>query len=396
MTTATTHRPPARELGLYFATNVITRGVLAVLGLIAADGLGLGPTATAALVGTGVLSMRFGRLFVAPLSRCGSRATVVVGHALSGVGLLLLAAGERVAASAWVGVVILGVGYGAVVLAIKVDLVGRAEGTDDRLRILTWLSMALNLAAALGPSAAGLLLAGPGTGTALLVAAAAAFACAAVACWLPVAPIGPTERFRWSALRRAAEPDVAVALVSLVVAFAMYAQLASVLPLVVGSTIGVAWVGAVFAGNAVIVLAAQMPVARLSRRFPSLARQSGPLGTLLFATGFGVLAVSTHVAAIAACVVLVSLAECLVLPFVERDLAERLSSTGLAAVFTLTAAAMGVGETAGSVLGVHAALGTAGSLPRFMAGLAVVGVVAALVLASVIRHRTTPREGSSS
>jgi len=395
LSTVTPMRWSSLEFGLYFATNVLTRGVLAVLGIIAARSLDFGATATAMLVGAGVLSMRFGRLFVAPMSRYGSRTTAAAGHTLSAAGFLLLACGQVVPALAWVGVVVFGVGYGAVVLGIKVYLVGRAEDARERLGALAWLAVALNLGAALGPIAAGLLLAGPGPTGALLLAAVGALLSAALTLRMPSTRVDATDRFRWSALRRATEPDIAVSLVSLVIAFAMYAQLASVLPLHVESSIGVAWVGLVFAGNAILVVAAQLPITRLSRRFPWVDRYSGPIGTVLFATGFAALAASTHVATLVICVVMVSLAECLVLPFVERDLADRLSTAGLAAAFTLSAAAMGVGETLGSVVGVRATLSSSAAFTHLMTSLAVIGAVASLLLTVVIRYRINHREGTA-
>lgn len=381
---------------LYLATNVLTRGALGTLGIVAAGDIGLSPAATGALVATGVLAMRFGRLFVAPFSHAGTRTTVVIGNLLSALGLLGLAAGPTFPAAAWCGVVVLGIGYGAVVLAIKVQLVGETNSPAARLDVLSQLAIALNLGAAIGPTAAGLSLDQVGSTRSFVAAATLAAASAGLAGLMTPQDFAPSDRFKLAALRRAGDPAVAVALVSVALAFAFYAQLANVLPIVVSSSIGVAYVGLVFVTNAVIVVIAQVPLSRLIGRSPTMERHAGPIGMILFAVGFAALAISTDIGGLSISIIAISLAECLVLPFVERELAERLRDDGLVVAFTLSAAAMGIGETVGSLVGVQAALSSSGAFSSLMLALSIGAVVSALAVSVLILRHSYELKGSSS
>ncbi|WP_460834998.1 MFS transporter [Nocardioides hungaricus] len=374
-------------------TNVLMRGVVAVLGIFAADGLELPPAGAAALVSCGVLSMRFGRLFVAPFAQASVRGAVVAGFLLSAAGLAGLAVGPTVEVMAWAGVIALGVGYGAIVLAIKVQLVGDQTDAGERLSALSRLAIALNLGAAVGPVLAGLALSEVGSSRTFFGAAVIALTSAVLASRMPSGNVTRTEKFQFSALRRVADLDVAIALASVVVAFAFYAQLASVLPLVVNSALGVRFVGLVFVVNAVVVMAAQIPVTRLIDSVPSLDRQAGPVGLVLFVVGFATLAVSSGIVGVVVSVVAISLAECVVLPFVERYLADRLAQDGLAVAFTLSAVAMGVGETLGSLVGVSVVLTSPGSFTALMALLSALGVASAITLSSLIHRRTITVKG---
>jgi hypothetical protein len=72
---------------LYALTNIVCRGTMAILGIIAAENLGFSVSKAAMIVGFGVLAMRFGRIAVLPLSVFGPQRMVAFGFLSSALGL---------------------------------------------------------------------------------------------------------------------------------------------------------------------------------------------------------------------------------------------------------------------------------------------------------------------
>jgi hypothetical protein len=173
--------------------------------------------------------------------------------------------------------------------------------------------------------------------------------------------------------------------------FFLYAQLSSTLPVHVARSSGPALIGLVFTLNALIVIGLQVPVTIFTERSPGSDRHAVPTGLFLYGAGFAILAISSELPAVLACVFVVSIAECLLLPYVERDLAQRLHGRGLAAAFSLSAAAMGLGETLGATVGVSAALQPSDRLASLMFILAVVGICFALVV-EITSRWNSPRK----
>jgi MFS transporter, DHA1 family, multidrug resistance protein len=377
---------------LYALANIVCRGTMAILGIIAAETLGFSVSKAAMIVGFGVLAMRFGRIAVVPLSVFGPQRMVAFGFLFSALGLAGIAAGRCNETLPWVGVALLGIGYGAVVLSIKVALVEAAETEDARLRVLAWLSMGVNLGAAIGPSAAGLLLSSSGARAALIAGAVVCSTAAGVSL-LVSSPLGKADspQFRWRDLACAFTPGVRFQLLVLMVAFFLYAQLSSTLPVHVARSSGPALIGLVFTLNALIVIVLQVPVTIFTERSPGSDRHAAPAGLFLFGAGFAILAISSELSAVLGCVFLISIAECLLLPYVERDLAQRLQGRGLAVAFSLSAAAMGLGETLGATVGVSAALQSSNRLASLMIVLAVVGICFALIV-EIMSRRDSPKK----
>ena len=391
--------PVSAGLGLYGLVNLLTRGALALVGLYAARDLGLSAAAAAALVATSVLAMRFGRVLVAPWVSHRPRPALASGFLLVALGLGALAAAGWVRALAWPAVLCLGVGYGVVVLVIKVALVAR---DDRRLRTLGLLAIALNVAAALGPAVFGLLFDHVGGRAVMAGGGLVAAAAAVVTLTRPgigdMVPGAAGAAFVWRDLRWAGHRAVLGPLLVIVVGFVLYAQLATALPILTARAASPSAIGVVFVLNAVVVMAAQHPLTTLAARHASVAKAAPPVGLASFAAGFAVLAASAELGPILWATLLFSMGECLLLPFVEEHLSRVLEGVaGLAAVFTLTAAAMGAGETLGALVGVRAALADAATLTSFLQGLALLSIVsagAAVLVRRISDGSVQPRHGT--
>lgn len=369
------------ELGLYTLVNVVLRGVLAVLAIVASTELGLAAFETAVLLAFGVVWMRFGRILIAPLNNLGTARSAAIGFALVSVGLLSINLAQAATWLLWPGVALLGIGYGAVVLAIKVSMVARASSADTRLAALSWLAVAVNVGAALGPTIAGLLVGAQAFFLALLASSALAIAAAILTTSL-VEPSGAASqvRFRWAHLAAIRSPRLWIPLIELFVAFVLYAQIAAVLPLRVSAEAGPAYIGGVFALNAVVVALLQVPVTKFLGTHGWRSRFAGSLGLGVFACGFAVLAFVPGILGVLIATVLLSAAECVVLPQAENSLTEQLGQRELALAFTISAVVAGLGEGIGTLLGVFYALDTQASQQAINTVWMVVAVLAAAVL----------------
>jgi MFS family permease len=343
----------------YTLVNIITRGALAVLGISIAGQPGWSAASTALVVAYGTLAMRFGRVVVSPLlAKVPLRVAVVGNLVAAALGLALLAA-RGAPLLVFVGVTLLGIGYGGCILSIKVALV--ADRSVVTTRTLGNLAIALNVGAALGPLISGALFDVAGSlvnfGTLASISAAgaisAAFALPRAENSVPMDSGGNRLTARIRGVPRAA---VAV-LITLTFAFILYAQLYSVLPLLVTQRMHAPeMLGLMFGLNAVIVICLQRPISDLIVRSALVERLALASGIGLFAVAVLVLAIAESLVSFAIAVLIASVAECLVLPVAEARLSELIGGQRLTVAFTLSALAMGSGETIGAYLGVRATL----------------------------------------
>lgn len=381
-------------LGAYTAMNVIVRGGLALLSLYVVLDLRLPAGTAAILLAYATLVLRFGRTLSAPLAaRAGPRRTTAAGFAAVAAGYLLIAA-QRSPGSAWAAVTLIGFGFGTCLLTLKV-LFTRGAG-DAMTQRLSYLALGVNVGAAVGPLAAS------GLATQLsrqyaygvlgLLAAASA---------LVVPPLlrdpsgGPVPHERGARSRRGPwpllrQPRIVVLLTVVVLGMALYAQLPSVLPLVLaqvldsGSRAG-SLVGTVFLVNSVTVIALQVPLTAAVRRVRLLRRLAVAAAMALYAAGFAVLLVAGGLAAVLVGVLFMSIAECLLLPIVETDLAAGVDADGLLTLFALSALAMGVGEAGGTLVGVAAAARGPAATHVLLGALVAVALAAGVLDATLSR-----------
>lgn len=347
------------SLVTYTTVNLVTRGSLAVLGIYAANDLGWSASHVAFVVAYGAFAMRFGRVIVSSLlRRANLRLAVILSMTLVSLGLLLLAMTTS-DVSIFTGVTFIGVGYGGTILAIKVVLV--VDGGVGNTVVLSNLAIAVNVGAAAGPLAAGALvsvLGGHGNYGILAIVSVLATGIAAVT--VPPVAISTLHavgrrRQPFGHLPRSVIPLLAI----LAVSFALYAQLYSVLPLLVDRTLGgTEALGILFAVNAALVVIIQRPASKLIDSNDWVSRYSLAFGFALFGLAILLLANTHTLSAFLSSVAVASVAECLVLPVVESRLASIVGVAGLTLVFTLSAVAMGLGETAGAYFGVQAVLGS--------------------------------------
>lgn len=382
-------------LGAYTAMNVIVRGGLALLSLYVVLDLRLPAGTAAILLAYATLVLRFGRTVTAPLAaRAGPRRTTAAGFAAVAIGYLLMAA-QRSPGAAWAGVTLVGFGFGTCLLTLKV-LFTRGSG-DAMTQRLSYLALGVNVGAAVGPLAAS------GLATALSRQYAyGALGLLAAGSALVVTPLlrdraggGPPDkgaglspRSPWPLLR---QPRIVVLLAVVVLGMALYAQLPSVLPLVLaqvldsGSRAG-SLVGTVFLVNSVTVIALQVPLTAAVQRVRLLRRLAVATAMALYAAGFAVLVVAGGLWAVLAGVLFMSVAECLLLPMVETDLAAGIDADGLLALFALSAFAMGLGEAGGTLVGVAAAARGPATTHVLLVGLVVVALAAGVLDAALSRR----------
>lgn len=383
----------ATAVVLYGAVNLVLRGGLAVLGIVGAHDLGWSAGATAALVAYATLAMRFGRIAIAPFLKGGSvRSVSALSMTAVGAGFLLLAH-ARVQALAWVALTLLGVGYGAVVLSLKVALV--KDRPREVFRGLGLLATALNVGAAVGPLVSGVVQAALGGRPNFLLLGALSLAGAALACALPAERGLAPARLDRASLRLLLDRRVLYLVGLLAVAFCFYAQLYATLPLLVHERTGSdGLLGAVFVLNAAVVIALQMPVTALAERHAAVRRYGSAAGLGIFALSFLILAAADTVWALLLATAVASVAECLLLPLIEAELSDRLGAQALTAAFTLSAVGMGVGESAGSYAGVRFSLAGGATSLSFLLVLAGAAAAAGLCDGVLARRRNAPTKPS--
>lgn len=235
-------------------------------------------------------------------------------------------------------------------------------GAAERNTMFSAVQVAVNVAAALGPVAANVLI-GRDLDTALLLAVAAMYvlAAAAVAVLVPgqVRPgngaVRPPLRL---GLLRAVVADPAVRRVSVATAVGgfLYAQFFTAVALHVAQvTQAVGWRAAVFTANAVLVVVVQIPVSAWAAR--RITAGVSPLTLLLagvgvFAAAFAVMAgAGAALPGVFAAVAVFSLAETVFTPMVNTAFSEIPGDRPVVEVFNLRQIAATAGESTGAFAG---------------------------------------------
>lgn len=373
---------------LYALVGSCTRGGLAILAVFAAHNLKMSPTAAGTLVAVGMLAMRCGRVAVAPLTNKTPRSALKGGFLLCAAGMGSLAMSITQVSLAWVGVCLLGVGYGLIILVVKISLVNTAG--DQKLITLGWLAIALNIGAALGPTLFGIGLSAVGAQMTLFSGAAMSGIGFVLSAKLRFdnednAKEGRHAQFRWRSLLVICKPQIAFLVIILAIGSAFYVQFPVALPIAVNNILGPEYIGLIFVINALIAIAAQQPVNRLALRNPTVNKHAGVISLMLFSCGFFSMTKLQGIIGIITCVLLVSVAECLLLPFVEEKLSRALGFQRLAVAFSLSALAMGIGEAIGSTAGVRATLSGVQDFEELLTSLSVLAAIAAVMITFAIK-----------
>ena len=372
-------------LGLHFWMNAVVRGELALLAIYATREAHLGATAAALGVAYATLVLRFGRTLVAPVVlRLRLRHSIPLCFLAVAGGSILLAS-VRSPASFFAAVTAIGVGFGACLLVLKVAYVAAADRRQSAVRPLSVLATSVNLGAAVGP----LFLAGVASATgrpaAFALAGAAALAGAVGAGLVKYGALDAPARAaaeRHRRLRPRLPWEAWAVLVVTILAFVLYSQLYASLPLLAANG---GWQGAIgwlFALNAVIVILLQVPVGRWLAVDADRRPGAGAAGIALLGLGVIVISVAGSPLGGALGVALFSVGECLALPTLEAAATATVPVSELGPLLALSAAAMGVGESVGSFLGVR--LSAHATSVHYLHGTA-----AAVGLAAVVVGATT-------
>ncbi|MBT2480430.1 MFS transporter [Streptomyces sp. ISL-94] len=284
------------------------------------------------------------------------------------VGGLLLAAGAFMALAfrppfPVLLVLLLAAGCGISVngLTVRAYVSQAVPDSGARHKLFTAVSLAVNVAAALGPVVGTLLVwAGRDERLWLLVGGCYLLAAATTRLMMPAVPAARGEagtlRRRLSVVRGILRSPYARRLAAVnVLGWFVYAQLFSALPLFLADTVDSRAVAAYFTANAIAVILLQAPVSALVTR--RMAAGTSPLtllrhGCLLLALAFPLMAVAAGLPwLIFAGIVVFSLGEALYVPLVDTafaDLAADSAYESFNARQVVTAAGESLGSFAGS------------------------------------------------
>lgn len=371
--------------------------VVSILSLYLLTTLGLPAAAAGATLLFATLAARLAPFALAPLlDRVEPRRALgtVLGCAAAGYAVLASAAAST--AVLVVALPIVGTAFGCNALLVKA-----LTATYDRDRIVRYsaLNAALNAGAALGPLV-GTALFFASTPRATFALASACFALGAVvALRLPARTGERPPRVPWlDSLRTCASSrDVRRAVVAMAWVFVFASQLYAVLPLAATHLLGSPHLlGVCFALNALVVVALQMPVARLAVRLDVAPRALLALGFVSYGAGFLLLWAWPSWPAALAMVVTCSIAEVLMPPAVDATMAAALPPSMRVSGFSLNSVAGALGEGAGVGLGVAAArhLADAGRLELWYAVLALCALVALTFVATAVGGRRPAASGT--
>ena len=195
--------------------------------------------------------------------------------------------------------------------------------------------------------------------------------------------------------QRLRSPKVAALLAFVVLAMAVYAQLYSALPLLMvqifhSESRAGGLVGTVFLVNSITVIALQVPVTTLVERRPGLRRFACAGAMVLYSAAFAVLLPAKGLLLVLGAVFLMSVGECAVLPLVESDLSAEVGPENLLRLFALSALAMGLGETVGSLVGVNFVARSPSLAHEYLVTTACLALVVAVCDAAASRRLHVP------
>ncbi len=323
------------------------------------------------------------------------RRAMVIGLLMAAAGFALLpVAPGRVGIAACL--VLAGTGISTNGLMARVFIAMSLPGTADRNTMFSAVQVAVNVAAALGPIVANILV-GRDFDTYLLLSVAGMYLLAAAAVGLLVPRhLRPDDRAVRPPLRlgllRAVVADPAVRRVSLVTVAGgfLYAQFFTAIALHVSQvTESVGWRAGVFTANAVLVVVVQIPVSAYAAR--RITAGTSPLALLLagvgiFAAAFAVMAAGgAALPGVFFAVAVFSLAETFFTPMVNTAFSGIPGDRPVVEVFNLRQIAATAGESAGAFAGgaLFAIAASHQAQPAYWAALSALGV---LTVALYRRH----------
>ncbi|MFF2412039.1 MFS transporter [Streptomyces sp. NPDC058092] len=335
--------------------------VLPYLGLWLMDDRGLSGASAGLVVGASILANRAGGLLLVPLiHRLGLKASVGVGYLGAVVVFGVLGMGLRMPTYGWlVLAVLVGLFLAMATTAMKAQVA--AFSADQRLRGFSYLNMAVNAGSAVGPVIGGQLLEWHADrlplSAALLDLVALAVVPALPGKWRASIGAGAATSIGGTGRRRLPSRRFVTFILLTCGTWVAYAQVFDVLPAYLGDVIDTRNVGLVFALNALLVVALQIPVSALSRRL--LKRPRVGFGLLCLAANtvlalavvmFG-LGRSAGLGLALAAMVLFTLSELVWSPLYDTQVGERRGQLSATAAYAVAGVAWGTAESVGAWLG---------------------------------------------
>lgn len=324
------------------------------------------------------------------LHRNPVRSVMITGLLTAAAGYVLVAYSPS-ATTMLLALILAGVGTSTNGLAARVYISMTVSGATERNNVFSAMQVAVNLAAALGPIIGDFLF-GRGLVRPMMIGIAASYCVAALVVRATV-PRGlrPDADSARAPLRfgllRVIVADRPVRRVSIVAAVGglLYAQFFSAVALQVARlTTSPSLRASVFTANAIIIVAAQVPISAAVKR--RLLAGISPLtllaaGMALYVLSFAVMGgLGLHIYGVYLATVLFSLAETLFTPLVNTAFAELDGDRPLVEVFNLRQVAVTVGESSGSFLGgaLYLTAAERGETAGYWLALAAVGAVVAV------------------
>lgn len=377
-------------LGEWSVSNVGYYAVQSILSLYFLTTLRMSPGTAGTLVLVTSIAFRLNRIFLAPLiDRLRPRTAVFCGLLVGAAGYAGLAATRQPLAVTGL-LLVTGVGGATNALSVKTLAADLTPGTDSPLLRYASLSTGLNLAAATGPLIAGAVYPGSDAGWVFGVAAVCYALAAFLALFVPAAAhASASARPTWRRTSKGvlSSRDFRRILLLTAAGFAMYSQLFTTLPYFVTEALHRPGLrGSYFTLNAVLVIAAQIPVGHWLQRTrkPEVPVILG--GYALFAAGFVLLWLAPRWWMAYASVTLWTFGEMLVMPTLDTMTARTLRPDERMVGFSFAGVAMSAGDGIGGALGVA----LAGRLAQHhhldqLYGLLALAAAAVLVTALAVR-----------
>lgn len=342
-------------LGELTVTNIGFFAVLSMAAVYVSQFLQFSAGETSAVLLASTFGLRFARLLVAPwVDRIDPRRAIPASIALSIAGYWGIAVFDSPLA---VGACLLiaGAGYGTNGMLVTTLASYVTEGSAFRRYVI--MNTGTNVAASIGPIAANALMVRVHPAAPFLFAGAMLCLSLVVASRLRYRDDLPCIRSAegWWRTAKGLLRDRAFlgAMALVVMGWFLYTQKFAAVPLYLGHVLGrEAWVGALVAMNALIIIATSLPLGRWLGRRGIGAGQVVPLAYGLYGCGYFLMFCFATFEGIIAGVVVTSLAEGLLMPALNANIAERTLPGSRLTAFSLAAAAIGLGEGGGNVSGV--------------------------------------------
>jgi predicted MFS family arabinose efflux permease len=364
----------------------------------------LSATQSGTVVGACVLTTRAGAIALPPVVRSlGERGSVVLAYATTiGCFGAMYALGDGLPLAAWYALSgLLGFAFSGATLALK-SLIGRKLGEDQQVSAFSFLNVAVNVGAALGPIVGGWAIAS-GVGVLPLVALGVQVVSLLPAFLLPgrgrsAGKVGGEVPGGWRPSR-----GFLVFVCASSLTWVAYAQLFTVFPVYAEGHLDERVIGALFAANAAMIILLQIPVGGLLQRvWRGDSPRIGGHGLLLLAN----LLLASSMLCFAAArsqlwvavfvgVVFFTLSELLWSPMYDAAVVRVRGEQDPAAAFGVSGVVWGIAEAVGASAGIALAAGV-GGYSAFLIGAAAALAAGILAYALRVLRPKEPRRGRRS